>query len=65
MTEAIDALVARMAKLLAQLEDDGDPGRFFLGTYLRTTTAVGAALDRGLFEDPDWVIRWDVDFAEL
>jgi hypothetical protein len=65
MTEAIDALVARMATLLAQLEDDGDPGRFFLGTYLRTTTAVGAALDRGLFEDPDWVIGWDVDFAEL
>jgi hypothetical protein len=65
VTEAIGALVARMAELLAQLEDVGDPGRFFLGTYLRTTTAVGAALDRGLFEDPDWVIRWDVDFAEL
>jgi hypothetical protein len=54
-----------MEKLCAQLADDGDPGRFFLGTYLRTTVAVGAALDRGRFEDPDWVIRWDVDFAEL
>ena len=61
----VDALAGRMGKLLAKLEDDGDPGRFFLGTYLRTTVAVGAALDRGLFEDPDWVTRWDVDFADL
>jgi Family of unknown function (DUF5995) len=65
VTEAVDALVARMEKLLGQLEDEGHPGRFFLGTYLRTTVAVGAALDRGLFEDPDWVTLWDVDFAEL
>ena len=54
-----------MGRLLTQLEDDGDPGRFFLGTYLRTTVAVGAALDRGLFEDPDCVTRSDLAFAEL
>ena len=65
MTEAVDALVARMEGLHAQLEATGDQGRFFLGTYLRTTRAVGAALDRGLFEDAGWVTRWDVDFAEL
>jgi hypothetical protein len=39
--------------------------RVFLGTYLRTTQAVGAAIDRGTFEDPDWVDTWDVAFAEL
>ena len=65
MPESVDALVARMEKVLAELETTGDPGRFFLGTYLRTTRAVGVALDAGLFEDPDWVTRWDVDFAEI
>jgi hypothetical protein len=54
-----------MAELLRPLEDTGDPARFFLGTYLRTTEAVAAALDAGAFDDPEWVARWDVDFAEL
>jgi hypothetical protein len=62
---AVAALVARMEALLAALESDREPGRFFLGTYLRTTKAVGRALDRGAFEDPDWVAAWDVDFAGL
>jgi Family of unknown function (DUF5995) len=61
----VAALVARMEGLLRDLEAAGEPGRFFLGTYLRTTRAVGAALDRGAFEDPEWVARWDVDFAGL
>ncbi len=47
------------------MEGAGDPARFFLGTYLRTTRAIGAAIDGGLFEDPEWVGAWDVDFAEL
>jgi hypothetical protein len=61
----VAALIVRMTDLLARLEDDGDPARFFLGTYLRTTRAVAAALDAGTFEDADWVARWDVDFAAL
>jgi uncharacterized protein DUF5995 len=65
MTEAVDALVARMEELLASMDAAGDPARFFLGTYLRTTRAVGAAIDAGIFEDPQWVSDWDVDFAEL
>jgi len=52
-----------MAALLAQVEADRDPARFFLGTYLRTTRAVAAALAAGRFEDPAWVVEWDVDFA--
>ncbi len=65
MTAAVDALVARMTGLLAPLEADGDPARFFLGVYLRTTQAVDAAIDVGVFEDPAWVAEWDVDFAGL
>jgi len=54
-----------MTDLLGLLEHDADPARFFLGTYLRTTRAVAGAIGAGAFEDPAWVARWDVDFAEL
>lgn len=37
----------------------------FLSTYLRTTEAVGSALNNGFFEDNEWVERWDVAFAEF
>ncbi len=37
----------------------------FLSAYLRTTEAVGSAVRDGLFDDPAWVQRWDVAFAEL
>src|SRR3954454_4642393 len=60
---AVDQLIARMVALLALLEAEGDPARFFLGTYLRTTQAVRTAMDGGLFEDPSWVGEWEVDFA--
>jgi Family of unknown function (DUF5995) len=61
----IDDLVQRMEGLLAPLEAAGDPGRYFLATYLRTTRAVAAELRRGGFRDPAWVERWDVAFADL
>ena len=61
----VDALLARMADLLGRLAEAGEPSRFFLGTYLRTTQAVGAALADGAFEDRAWVASWDVDFADL
>src|SRR3954469_4237821 len=65
MGETVDELIARMAALLEQLQADGDPGRFFLGTYLRITEAVRTALRDGLFEAPGWVAEGDVDFAGL
>jgi len=37
----------------------------FLGTYRRTTEAVGAAVAGSVFEDPAWVQAWDVAFAHL
>jgi hypothetical protein len=63
--EAVDELIARMVALLVLLEAGGDPARFFLATYLRITRAVRTAVADGLFEDPSWVARWDVDFAGL
>jgi hypothetical protein len=65
VAEDVDALVRRMTTALDDLTAAGDPARFFLGTYLRITLAVGAAIDAGRFEDPDWVAAWDVDFADL
>jgi hypothetical protein len=61
----VAAVVARMEQLLLPLEARRDPARFFLGTYLRTTRAVGESLDAGSFEDPSWVAAWDVDFAGI
>jgi Family of unknown function (DUF5995) len=60
---AVDVLIARMVALLEELDASGDPARFFLGTYLRTTEAVRVALDDDVFTDPAWVAEWDVDFA--
>jgi Family of unknown function (DUF5995) len=62
---AISALVERMDALVAELEADRSPGRYFLSTYTRTTRAVAAALEDGRFEDPAWVEEWDVVFADL
>ena len=58
-------VVARMQQRLDTLPPERASRRPFLSTYLRTTEAVGAALRDGLFEDPDWVERWDVAFAEF
>ena len=57
-------VVAAMQRRLDTLAA-ADPRRTFLDTYRRTTAAVGAAIDDGLFEDPAWVERWDVAFANL
>ncbi len=52
------------ARLDALMPEQDHLGRF-LATYQRTTLAVGSALADGLFEDPSWVARWDVAFAEI
>jgi Family of unknown function (DUF5995) len=57
----IGALLRRMEALLEPLEASGDPGRFFLATYLRTTRAVAEEFDRGGFRDPEWVERSRTD----
>jgi hypothetical protein len=62
---AIGGLLQRMTALLDELTADDDPRRFFLATYRRTTVAVAERLERGDFDDPAWVERWDVVFADL
>jgi Family of unknown function (DUF5995) len=61
----IDQLIGRMAATLEQLQAAGDPRQYFHATYLRTTMAVAAELNRGGFADGEWVERWDVAFADL
>src|SRR6476661_2534044 len=65
MAGAVDAVVATMQSRLDALTPEQEPLREFLGTYQRTTLAVGAAVDDARFEDPEWVERWDVAFAKL
>src|SRR5438067_2024947 len=61
----IDDLIARMAAMLGPLEAGGDQRRYFHATYQRTTIAVADEIKRGGFDDPGWVERWDVAFADL
>src|SRR6476469_9067064 len=65
MAAAVESVVATMQDRLDALTPQREPLREFLGTYQRTTLAVGKAVDDGLFEDAEWVERWDVAFAEL
>jgi len=61
----ITAVVADMQERLDMLPARLGHQRVFLSTYQRTTEAVGAAIERSAFEDPRWVERWDVVFAQL
>ncbi len=61
----IDAVVTAMNDRLMTLESTGDSRRIFHATYLRTTQAVADAVDDAAFEDPRWVVEWDVAFADL
>lgn len=65
MADPIDCVVRGMGARAGTLMPQHQHVRRFLGTYRRTTLAVGRALDDGLFEDPAWVERWDVAFAEI
>ncbi len=65
MNDGIPGVVALMQQRLDDLPDEFEHRRIFLGTYLRTTRAVGTAIEQARFEDPKWVEDWDVKFAEL
>ncbi len=59
------AVVASMQERLDRLPARLSHQREFLSTYRRTTMAVGEAITRSCFEDPGWVERWDIAFADL
>jgi hypothetical protein len=63
--EPIAAVVAGMQDRLDRLPARLSHQRVFLTTYQRTTQAVGEAVKGATFEDPGWVERWDVAFANL
>jgi hypothetical protein len=65
VADAVDSVVRNMKARLDGLTLEQEYLREFLGTYQRTTLAVGKAVDDGYFEDPAWVERWDVAFAKL
>ena len=62
---SIAHVVAGMQQRLDRLPARLSHQRVFLSTYQRTTQGVGAAVGRAYFEDPGWVERWDVAFADL
>jgi hypothetical protein len=61
----IAAVVLRMQDRLDRLPAGLSHQRVFLSTYQRTTQAVGEAVERATFEDPEWVLGWEVAFANL
>src|SRR5262245_3398488 len=63
--DSIDAVVAAMQERLDGLTAGQEHRREFLGTYQRTTIAVGKAIRDGIFEDGPWVEAWDVVFADF
>jgi len=65
VADAVNSVVQDMKSRMDALTREQAYLREFLGTYQRTTLAVGKAVDEGYFEDPAWVERWDVAFAEL
>jgi hypothetical protein len=65
VSQAVESVARVMQERLDGLPPERAHLGRFLGTYRRTTLAVGKAVDAGEFEDPEWVERWDVAFAEL
>jgi hypothetical protein len=63
--QTVAAVLQRMQQRIENLPPGLGQRRFFLQTYQRTTEAVGQAIDDARFEDPEWVERWDVVFADL
>ena len=61
----IGEVVDQLQQRIDALPPDQVHRRTFMTTYQRTTQAVAEAVDAAFFEDPDWVVRWDVAFAEL
>jgi len=64
-TPRISDVVATLQQRIEALPADRVHRRAFITTYQRTTQAVGDAVDAAFFEDPEWVVRWDIAFADL
>lgn len=61
---SIEEVVDRMWERWRRLDRARDWRAVFAKTYLRTTEAIGEATARpGVFENPDWVVEIDCEFA--
>jgi hypothetical protein len=63
--ETVEGTERRLADLLETFDVLEDPRGSFLTVYSAVTVAVGERVDRGEFEDPDWVSDYLVTFANL
>jgi Family of unknown function (DUF5995) len=61
----IGDVVDKLQQRIDALPHDQVHRRTFIKTYQRTTQAVGEAVGAAFFEDPEWVVAWDVAFADL
>lgn len=64
-TSTLGEVVDKLQQRIDALPSDQVHRRTFITTYQRTTQAVAEAVDAAFFEDPDWVVQWDVAFADL
>ena len=58
-------VVDQLQDRIDALPPDLGQRRIFMETYLRTTEAVGDAINNAMFEDPRWVSHWDAVFASF
>jgi hypothetical protein len=65
VSAADPALTALNERMRTELPGPDDARRYSHATYLRTTEAVAAEIDRGGFTDNAWLSRWDIAFAQL
>ena len=61
----IDRVIDELQRRIDELPVDLRHRRTFIATYRRTTIAVAEEIAAAGFEDPEWVARWDVAFADL
>jgi hypothetical protein len=61
--ESVEGAGRRLTALQREFAVREDDRAVFLAVYARTTEAVSARIDRGEFEDPEWVADYLVTFA--
>lgn len=65
LSSPIESVLVEMQARIDRLPDRLAHQRVFLSTYRRMTRSVGTAVADGLFEDAEWVHRWDVSFVDF
>ena len=61
---SVDDVADRLSRTETHLRERADRRAVFLTVYTRMTEAVAAALDAGVFADPEWVSTYLVTFAD-